>query len=231
MFDKLKGLLWRYTISKFLFTRSMQEKIHRQEFFYNAFHTLSFNKIDGDYAEFGCFGCVTFSLAYHEAKRNKHKAQLWAFDSFQGFPQPVGDKDKHPKWKKGHLSMPIDKFHKLCRLNGIPRHAYHVIAGFYDETLTSLSPTDEPSNIALAYIDCDLYSSTKSILEFLKPRLKHGMIIAFDDYFCHSASQISGERKAMLEIFDNNSKWGLLPYVQFGWGGNSFIIEDRELFV
>jgi hypothetical protein len=57
------------------------------------------------------------------------------------------------------------------------------------------------------------------------------MIIAFDDYFCHSASQISGERKAMLEIFDNNSKWGLLPYVQFGWGGNSFIIEDRELFV
>ena len=229
MFDRLKGLLWRHTISNFVFNRSMQEKLHRQEFFFNAFRTLYFNKIDGDYAEFGCFGCMTFSIAYHEAKRNKHKAKLWAFDSFQGLPQAEGNKDKHPQWKKGILSMPIDKFHKLCASNAIPRHAYQVVAGFYDETLTTLSPTDEPSNVALAYIDCDLYSSTKSVLEFLKPRLKHGMIIAFDDYFCHSASQISGERKAMLEIFDNSSRWSLLPYMQFGWGGNSFIIEDREL--
>ena len=48
-----------------------------------------------------------------------------------------------------------------------------------------------PTDIALAYIDCDLYSSTMPVLEFLLPRLKNGMIIAFDDYFCWSATQLS----------------------------------------
>jgi hypothetical protein len=29
---------------------------------------------------------------------------------------------------------------------------------------------------------------------------KHGMIVAFDDYFCCSATQISGERRAFVEF-------------------------------
>ena len=78
-------------------------------------------------------------------------------------------------------------------------------------------------------IDCDLYSSTKTVLEFLMPRLKHGMIIAFDDYFCWSATQISGERKAMMELFSKDCRWEMVPYMQFGWHGNSFVIEDKKI--
>lgn len=125
--------------------------------------------------------------------------------------------------------MSLDQFHDICAASGIPRSEYHVVPGFYDETLPAMSPTDEPKNIALAYIDCDLYSSTKTVLEFLMPRLKHGMIIAFDDYFCWSKSEISGERRAMLEFFTNNATWALVPYMQFGWGGNSFVVEDRRI--
>ena len=59
--------------------------------------------------------------------------------------------------------------------------------------------------------------------------MKHGMIIAFDDYFCWSRSQISGERKAMLEFFSKNNRWQLVPYMQFGWHGNSFVVEDERV--
>ena len=52
----------------------------------------------------------------------------------------------------------------------------------------------------MAYIDCNLYSSTVTVLEFLAPRLKHGMIVAFDDYFCWSPTQVSGERFALHEF-------------------------------
>jgi hypothetical protein len=90
-----------------------------------------------------------------------------------------------------------------------------------------MSAGDAPVNIALAFIDCDMYSSTKSVLRFLMPRLKHGMIIAFDDYFCWSATQVSGERRAMLEAFGRNEKWQLLPYMQFGYHGQSFVVEDK----
>jgi hypothetical protein len=54
------------------------------------------------------------------------------------------------------------------------------------------------------------------------------MIVAFDDYFCWSANQISGERRAMLELSARNQRWAWTPYVQFGWHGLSFVIEDRE---
>ena len=106
---------------------------------------------------------------------------------------------------------------------------FTTVPGFYDQSLAAFAPGDEPKNIALAYIDCDLYSSTKTVLEFLMPRIKHGMIIAFDDYFCWSKSQISGERKAMLEFFSNHARWSLLPYMQFGWYGNSFVVEDKDM--
>ena len=207
----------------------VKERQGRQEFFYNAFRALSFNGIDGDYAEFGCCGGKTFAFAYHEAIRHKHEAKLWAFDSFAGLPAPKEAKDSHPKWVEKKLSTPLDKFHKLCAANGVPRDSYTVVPGFYDQTLPAMKNKDAPSNIALAYIDCDLYSSTKDVLQFLMPRLKHGMIIAFDDYYCWSSTQISGERIAMIEFFSNNSQWELVRFMRIGWHGLSYIVEDKNL--
>lgn len=224
----LKSILNKRTSKRDSLIR-VKERRGRQEFFYNAFRALSFNGIDGDYAEFGCCGGKTFALAYHEATRHKHKAKLWAFDSFQGLPAPKEAKDSHPKWVEKKLSTPLDQFHKLCATQRVPRDAYNVVPGFYDKTLLPMANTEAPQNIALAYIDCDLYSSTKEVLQFLMPRLKHGMIIAFDDYFCWSATQISGERMAMLEFFSNNNEWELIPYMPFGWHGLSFVVEDKRL--
>lgn len=226
---RMKRWIWNQITSKFTFWPPYQERKCRQEFFYNAFRALSFNGIDGDYAEFGCFGGMTFALAYHESRRHRYKARLWAFDSFQGLPAPKEAGDEHPAWKEGTRATSLDNFHALCASNGIPSDAYSVVPGFFDQTLTRLSPEDAPMNIALAYIDCDLYSSTKTVLQFLLPRLKHGMIIAFDDYFCWSASQISGERKAMLELLSNDGTWSLLPYMEYGWHGNSFVVEDKRI--
>lgn len=226
---KGKRLIWDHIRDKYLFNVTAREEACRQAFFYNAFHTLAFNGINGDYAEFGCCGGMTFAFAFHESRRSGHLAKLWAFDSFQGLPTHKSAKDEHPVWKEGLMATSLEEFHAICKSNKIPRDAYSVIAGFYDQTLTKILPTDLPNNIALAYIDCDLYSSAKTVLEYLMPRIKHGMIIAFDDYFCWSPTQISGERLAMLEVFSNNDRYELVPYIQFGWHGNSFVVEDKKV--
>lgn len=206
-----------------------RERFFRQEFFYNAFKALTFNGISGDYLEFGCCGCTTFSLAYHESRRHGRQTHMWAFDSFQGLPDQKGDKDEHPRWIKGNMKISLDDFHYACGHAGIPRDVYTVVPGYYDETLLKLSSENSPNDVALAYIDCDLYTSTMSVLQFLSPRLKHGAIIAFDDYYCWSDSQISGERQAMLEIFSNISTLRLIPYIQFGWHGQSFVVERVDI--
>ncbi len=213
----------------YFFDVYVRERLYRQEFFSNAFKALRFNGIDGDYAEFGSWGGLTFALAFRESRRRGHHANLWAFDSFQGLPPAQVEADEHPEWRAGRLATTLEEFHASCAGNGIPRTAYTVVPGFYEDTLSTLSVSDEPTNIALAYVDCDLYSSTQAVLRFLEPRLKHGMIVAFDDYFCWSPSQISGERKALLEFTSDQEKWEWTPYMQFGWHGTSFVIEDKSL--
>lgn len=209
----------------YLFELYRRERLVRQEFFYNAFKALRFNGIDGDYAEFGSWGGMTFALAYQESRRHGHRAKLWAFDSFEGLPSPQGDADEHPEWQRGKMATNVEEFHAICARNGIPRDVYTAVPGFYDDTLPQQV---EPADIALAYVDCDLYSSTKTVLDFLRPRLKHGMIVAFDDYFCWSATQLSGERRALLEVVDADGSWTWLPYVQYGWAGQSFVLEARQ---
>ena len=207
------------------------ELSQRQEFMRKIFHFLSFNGITGDYLEFGCCSGNTFRLAYQESRKLNFNCKLWAFDSFNGLPSPSSHKDEHPRWKEGSMSISVDEFITICRNNRIPDSAYNIIPGFYKDTigkLESLSP-GFPTDIALAYIDCDMYSSTKIVLEFLAKRLKHGMIIVFDDYYCLSSTAMSGERRAYLEFINKEHRFDFLPYLQFGWHGMSFIVEDKSL--
>jgi O-methyltransferase len=214
-------------VEPWLFDVARLEVSLRREFFYRAFKALRFNGIDGDYAEFGSWGGMTFALAYHEIWERGHPAHLWAFDSFRGLPDPGVD-EEHPVWQEGAMATSLEEFHTLCAQRGIPRDRYTVVPGFYEETLAAMSPEDEPRNIALAYVDCDLYSSTRTVLDFLRPRLKHGMIVAFDDYFCWSATQPSGERRAYRDFVTEDTRWEWVPYVQYGWAGQSFVIESPD---
>lgn len=202
-------------------------KIYR-EFFWTAFKALDYNGIDGDYVEFGCYGGMTFRLAFDEICRRKIQRHLWAFDSFEGLPKASSALDDHPHWKKGAMAMGLDAFHRICRSHGIPKDGYTAVQGFYEETLSGLPSDAPPTNIALAYVDCDMYSSTKTVLEFLTPRLKHGMILAFDDYFCWSSDQISGERRALLEAVAGLKKWNFVRYRDCSWAGISFVVERTE---
>ncbi|GBF81255.1 TylF/MycF/NovP-related O-methyltransferase [Aphanothece sacrum] len=201
----------------------------KQQFFRCAFKAIEYNGIDGDYLEFGCHGGMTFGMAYKEIERRKLPVRMWAFDSFEGLPPCQGAEDQHPKWVENSMKTSLEEFNLLCSRNGIPSNKYETVVGYYEDSLNETSEIKLPNNICLAYIDCDLYSSTKTILEFLKPRLKHGMIIAFDDYYWWSSENISGERRAMLEFFDNNPQWNLDPYIQYGWASKSFVVENRKL--
>ena len=172
---------------------------------------------------------MTFTLAYQEMRRRNMKGKMWGFDSFKGLPGSHDPRDEHPRWLQGKMATPVATFHQICERSGIPPGAYTLTEGFYDETLPRFGKDDPPKNICLAYVDCDLYTSTRSVLEFLAPRLKHGMILAFDDYFCWSSSEVSGERRAACEFFEDNPHWNLERYLNIGWAGLSFLVESRLL--
>jgi len=207
-------------------THEWYEDTERYDFLRKAFIALKFNGIQGDYAEFGCHGAHTFRLAYKVLSKYPYSVgpfHMWAFDSFDGLPGASCIQDRHPAWINGGMSTSLEAFNRTCRLAGIPSTAYTCVPGWYSD---SLRPGVGPKHIRLAYIDCDMYSSAKAVLRYLLPRLQHGTIIAFDDYFCCSPTHPSGERMAMLEVFLGSRR--LVPYVQFGWHGMSFVVESTD---
>jgi len=201
------------------------ELADRKEFFRRALWYLAFNGIEGDYVEFGSHGAVTFRLAWAASRLTGRKRHQWAFDSFQGLPPVRDERDRHPMWVEGWMESTEEVFRSLCARGGLPADAYTTVPGFYSETLASNHSGRRPERIAMAYIDCDLYSSTREVLAFLEPYLRTGVLVAFDDYFCFGDGTVSGEKAALDEFLASRSSWRLVPYVQFGWHGMSFVVE------
>jgi hypothetical protein len=125
------------------------------------------------------------------------------------------------------MAMTEADFVGTCLERGVPRSDFTVVPGFYANSLSAPGPSGHPERISFAYVDCDLYSSTVDVLRFLEPRLCNGAVIAFDDYYCFSQTHPSGERLAAAEVFGDHPRWNLVPYMQWGWYGMSFMVEDR----
>lgn len=202
-----------------------------RQFFWQAFAALRINGISGDYVEFGSWGANTFAKAYEHLKGSGVARHMWAFDSFEALPEAADPRDVHPGWQSGFGEGQggVEKFHEACAEHGIPRDAYTAVEGYYDATLPPLGTDGPPSDIALVLFDCNMYSSAVTAFEFLAPRLKHGMIVAFDDYFCWSPTEVSGERSAMAEFLRDHPQWNFLRYKEIHWGGTSFVVEHAGL--
>jgi len=202
-------------------------------FFWDAFTALWANNVSGDYVEFGSWGCNTLQHAFHASRQFGGGRHLWAFDSFRGLPPANDPRDQHAglkSWGEGEGGQGgVDNFHATCATFGVPHDAYTAVEGFFEDTLPPLGASGAPRDIALAYVDCNMYSSTVAALGFLGPRLKPGMIVAFDDYFLWSTrSGTSGEREALNEFIEAHPQWHFHRFKDIHWGGVAFVVEHSE---
>jgi hypothetical protein len=140
--------------------------------------------VDGHYLEFGVF---TGGTIRYIARRIGHRT-IHGFDSFEGLPEA---------WSGFGLGG--KSFDVKGRLPRVPANvALH--RGYFDSSLPQWL-NDNPGQVAFIHVDCDLYSSTKTILELLAPRLANGTVILFDEYFNYPGWE-QHEFKAFREFVD-----------------------------
>lgn len=98
------------------------------------------------------------------------KQPVHGFDSFQGLPE-----DWHAE--------PRGSYSTGGALPGMPDNVT-LHAGWFEETLPAFLAR-HPGAVRFMNIDCDLYSSTRSVLGLLADRIIAGTVIVFDEYLLH----------------------------------------------
>lgn len=109
---------------------------------------------------------------------------LYGFDSFEGLAEEWGD-----TWKKGDFLVP--------RLPKV-RDNVKLVKGWFNETLPPFLK-ENPGQVGFLHVDCDLYSSCKTIFELMESRLAPGTVIVFDEFFNYPQWE-DGEFKAFQEF-------------------------------
>jgi len=207
--------------------------LNRSDMLNLAFKFIYGNLIEGDYFEFGCWTGRTFRMAYNCTRYPYYRGNtpyhspihLWAFDSFKGLPS-IKQIDEDKKWKEGDFFTSAKEFIDILKSHHIPDDSYSVVEGFYEDSLTKELQNRilERTRAAVIYVDCDLYESTKTVLNFVKPLLQNGTVICFDDYYCFKGRPDKGEQLAIKEFLENSRDLSFVDYYNFGWHGKSFII-------
>lgn len=189
----------------------------------------AWNKVTGNYLEFGVYkGTAFIEAMYYAKKYGFEEMHFFAFDSFEGLPEIIGSDDKHEHFKKGQYINSIESFEKTLKKHNAPRHRITLTKGYFDNTLNNnLKEKLDIGCAAIIWIDCDLYDSTVPVLNFITDYLVSGTFLVFDDWFSFAGDSNAGEIRATNEWLEKNLHISLVHYKDFGASGKIFIVQKK----
>lgn len=149
----------------------------------------------GGYYEFGVFSGRTINRIA-EAVPDR---TVYGFDSFDGLPED---------WRSGFTKGTF----KTDILPSV-RENVKLIRGLFEDTLPGFV-REHPEPCAFIHVDCDLYSSARTVLSHLREKIVPGTVIVFDEYFNYPGWR-EGEYKAFQEFIKTTGlRYEYLAYVE-----------------
>ena len=152
---------------------------------------------DGLFLEFGVYKGDSINLLA-DLKPNV----IWfGFDSFVGLPEDWDPGAKAGAFNLGKKLPPV-------------RSNVRLVSGFFAETLPTFVAQHRGERVAFLHVDCDLYSSTKTVLTALKDMLVPGSIILFDELINYPGWQDHEYRAFMEYVAEQNISFEYIGYVR-----------------
>ena len=169
---------------------------------------------DGLFLEFGvCYGTSITMIA------NQVDATVHGFDSFEGLPE---------SWDvsvtRGVKREQAGTYSTLGRPPPVPDNvALHI--GLFEDTLPGFVEQHQ-DHVSFVNVDCDLYSSTRTVFQHLGDRFVPGSVVVFDDYFCYPEWR-QHEYKAFQEFV---TKFGIrYEYLAFSFFTGQAVVRILEV--
>ncbi len=158
-------------------------------------HAFAGTMDEGLVLEFGVRRGNTIGLISRQTKDPVH-----GFDSFEGLPED---------WEGVQKGL-YTTGSELPRVNSnVSLHK-----GWFEDTLPGFCRQNQ-GGIRFMNVDCDIYSSTRTIFEHLGNRLKPGSVVVFDEYICNPHWR-DDEYKAFQEfVTEHNIRYEYLLFSPF----------------
>ncbi len=244
----IRRLLTKIIVEPSVLDRHISKRLwHETNAFRWAAAYIVKNQIKGDYLEFGVWKGNSFiesfnqitsysKTFYNVGLKSKKQTNPFlsikyhAFDSFEGLPE--SDSENNPiQYFGGNYKAEDNLFLDNVRAAGVDMSRVTVTKGWFDDSLTKgAAKKIGLSDIAIAYIDCDLYESTVDILEFILPYLNTGTVLVFDDWFRNRGYSGHGVQGAVLEWLGRNKQISLQHFHNSDTRTAVFIVEiDAEI--
>lgn len=166
--------------------------------------TVLSKQVRGDVVELGCYIGTTSLFIRRLLDLRRENRTFHVYDSFEGLPSKSRQDDSPAGtgFQAGKLAVSKKQFIREFQKAGLKPPIIH--KGWFEQ----LTPADVPKQIAFAFLDGDFYSSIRSSLQLVLPRMSHGGTIVIDDY---AREALPGVAKAVQEF-------GLNPTVRHGLG-------------
>ena len=195
-----------------------------ESFFEQALKTIG---REGDYLEFGVFNGSSIGSMALTAKRLNKSMRLFGFDAFEGLP-PGAEKEDDGVWEKGFYACSYEAMRNCLKRRDIDPDSITWVKGWYHETLTPELAKQHNFDPAIVFIDCDTYSSSKTVLDFLAPLITKPTILCFDDWKLNDLDvKEMGEYKAFNEFLDEQ-RFEAKEIKSYNRKSKTFILRTRS---
>ncbi|HXU26902.1 MAG TPA: class I SAM-dependent methyltransferase [Bacteroidia bacterium] len=153
--------------------------------------------VPGHILEFGSFnGTNLVYMAKLMQLLSPHNLKkIFGFDSFEGLTE-ISTEDKLPKGDVGAYKGNKELLNDILELHQL-KEIIELEVGYIEKTLPPFLEKNKHFLFSLIYIDTDLYSSTKIILQECWDRLSPKGIIVFDEGY---HDRFPGEGQALMEF-------------------------------
>lgn len=147
--------------------------------------------VRGDVVECGVWNGGSLALL---ASAMGGERDAWAFDSFEGLPQPSAKDPEivRSSWFSGWNTGSPERVAEAWRRCGFPADRLHVVPGWFEETF----PRSEIPTIAILHIDADWYDPILLCLERWYDHVAPGGAVLLNDWNLYS-----GANRAMEGFF------------------------------
>lgn len=129
------------------------------------------------------------------------RVTVHGFDSFEGLPEATSE-DKGAlanPWMKGAYAASYERLRDYCEKKRFRN--YRLYKGYFEDSMTPevLAQFQEEQPV-IVWVDCDLYTSSVTVMERLLPFIRSGCVIYFDDYDFNFGSLATGQARLVHEI-------------------------------